>query len=384
MITQDIRNGDGCCYIDPHGTDIQTILSRIPPERINDVIYFDPAYTARPMGLNMLEYDPAYPEQKTFVVNELMGIFNKLFDMKIGGGAMFEQYFRNSAFLVMEDPQSGSTLLEITRVLGDKAFREMKLANCKNPIIKQFWVTAEQTTGDQSLANFVPYISSKFDNFISNDIMRPVVLQQNSVFNFRKIMDEKKILLVNLSKGRLGDINANLIGLVLVGKIQMAALSRVDMFGKPMNDFYLYIDEFQNVTTDSITSILSEARKYRLALNIAHQYITQLEENIKNAVFGNVGSMAVFRVGTEDATFLEQRFKPIFNAQDITKLDNYNAYVNMLVNGQPAKPFNIKTLPPENGNAGVVDNIKELSYMKYGRDRGEVEAEIMGRFKTME
>ncbi|OGJ03153.1 hypothetical protein A3F97_00080, partial [Candidatus Nomurabacteria bacterium RIFCSPLOWO2_12_FULL_41_10] len=303
MITQDIRNGDGCCYIDPHGTDIQTILSRIPKERIDDVIYFDPAYTSRPMGLNMLEYDTKYPEQKTFVVNEMMGIFNKLFDMKIGGGAMFEQYFRNSAFLVMEDPESGSTLLEITRVLADKEFRDLKLSRCKNLIIKQFWVSAEQTTGDQSLANFVPYISSKFDNFISNDIMRPVVLQQNSVFNFRKIMDEKKILLVNLSKGRLGDINANLIGLVLVGKIQMAALSRVDMFGKPMNDFYLYIDEFQNFTTDSIASILSEARKYRLSLNIAHQYITQLEENIKNAVFGNVGSMAVFRVGTEDATF---------------------------------------------------------------------------------
>src|SRR3989339_1616015 len=210
MITQDIRNGDGCCYIDPHGTDIQTILSRIPKERIDDVIYFDPAYIARPMGLNMLEYDPKYPEQKTFVVNEMMGIFNKLFDMKVGGGAMFEQYFRNSAFLVMEDPESGSTLLEITRVLGDKTFRDMKLAKCKNPIIKQFWTSAEQTTGDQSLANFVPYISSKFDNFISNDIMRPVVLQQNSVFNFRKIMDEKKILLVNLSKGRLGDINSNL------------------------------------------------------------------------------------------------------------------------------------------------------------------------------
>ncbi len=327
MIAQDIRNGDGCCYVDPHGTDIQTILSRIPKERIDDVIYFDPAYTARPMGLNMLEYDPKYPEQKTFVVNEMMGIFNKLFDMKIGGGAMFEQYFRNSAFLVMEDPASGSTLLEITRVLADKEFRDLKLSRCKNPIIKQFWVSAEQTTGDQSLANFVPYISSKFDNFISNDIMRPVVLQQNSVFNFRKIMDERKILLVNLSKGRLGDINANLIGLVLVGKIQMAALSRVDMFGQPMNDFYLYIDEFQNVTTDSIASILSEARKYRLSLNIAHQYITQLEENIKNAVFGNVGSMAVFRVGTEDATFLEPKFKPIFTAQDITKLDNYNCQI---------------------------------------------------------
>ena len=384
MITQDIKNGDGCCYIDPHGTDIQTILSRIPKERIDDVIYFDPAYTARPMGLNMLEYDPKYPEQKTFVVNELMGIFNKLFDMKVGGGAMFEQYFRNSAFLVMEDPSSGSTLLEITRVLADKEFRELKLSRCKNPIIKQFWVSAEQTTGDQSLANFVPYISSKFDNFISNDIMRPVVLQQNSVFNFRKIMDEKKILLVNLSKGRLGDINANLIGLVLVGKIQMAALSRVDMFGKPMNDFYLYIDEFQNVTTDSIASILSEARKYRLSLNIAHQYITQLEENIKNAVFGNVGSMAVFRVGTEDATFLEPKFKPQFTAHDITKLDNFNAYVSMLVKGQPTKPFNIHTLPPEKGNPDIVDSLKELSYVKYGRDREEVEAEIMSRYSTME
>lgn len=383
MITQDIKNGDGCCYIDPHGTDIQTILSRIPKERIDDVIYFDPAYTARPMGLNMLEYDPRYPEQKTFVVNEMMGIFNKLFDMKAGGGAMFEQYFRNSAFLIMEDPESGSTMLEITRVLADKEFRDMKLAKCKNPIVKQFWVSAEQTTGEQSLANFVPYISSKFDNFISNDIMRPVVLQQNSVFNFRKIMDEKKILLVNLSKGRLGDINANLIGLVLVGKIQMAALSRVDMFGKPMNDFYLYIDEFQNVTTDSIASILSEARKYRLSLNIAHQYITQLEENIKNAVFGNVGSMAVFRVGVEDATFLEPKFKPQFTSHDITKLDNYNAYMSMLVNGQPTKPFNLHTLAPEKGNLDIVDNLKELSYVKYGRDREEVENEIMARYTSM-
>jgi len=187
---------------------------------------------------------------------------------------------------------------------------------------------------------------------------------------------------VNLSKGRLGDINANLIGLVLVGKIQMAALSRVDMFGKPMNDFYLYIDEFQNVTTDSIASILSEARKYRLSLNIAHQYITQLEEKIKNAVFGNVGSIAVFRVGTEDAAFLEPKFKPQFTAQDITKLDNYNAYMSMLVNGQPVKPFNLRTLAPEKGNMEAVDSLKELSYMKYGRPRAEVEDEIMARFNS--
>ena len=381
MITQDIKNGDGCCYIDPHGTDIQTILSRIPKERIDDVIYFDPAYTARPMGLNMLEYDPAYPEQKTFVVNELMSIFNKLFT-KESMGPMFEQYFKNSAFLIMDDPNTQGTLLEITRVLGNKEYRDSLLANCKNQIIKEFWKSAEATTGDQSIANFVPYISSKFDNFISNDIMRPVVLQQKSVFNFRKIMDEKKILLVNLSKGRLGDINANLIGLLLVGKIQMAALSRVDMFGQKMNDFYLYIDEFQNVTTDSIASILSEARKYRLSLNVAHQYIAQLEEGIKNAIFGNVGSMAVFRVSPEDAAFLEPKFKPTFAASDIIKIDNYNAYVSMLVKGQPTKPFNMHTIAPEPGNMEIVESLKELSYLKYGRDREEIEEEIMARYSS--
>lgn len=383
MIAQDIKNGDGCCFIDPHGTDIQDILSYVPKERIDDVIYFDPAYTARPMGLNMLEYDPNYPEQKTFVVNELMSIFNKLFDMKTSGGPMFEQYFKNSAFLVMEHPESGATLLEIGRVLADKEFRDMKLSHCKNPIITQFWKSAEQTTGDQSISNFVPYITSKFDNFISNDIMRPVVLQEKSVFNFREIMDNKKILLVNLSKGRLGDINANLIGLLLVGKIQMAALSRVDMFGKPMNDFYLYIDEFQNVTTDSIASILSEARKYRLSLTIAHQYISQLEENIKNAVFGNVGSMAIYRISTEDANFVEQKFKPTFMATDIMKLDNFNSYVSMLVNGQPTKPFNMTShwsMTPK-GNTEIVEKIKELSYLKYGRPREEIEEEIMAKYQ---
>ncbi len=383
MIAQDILNGDGCCFIDPHGSDIQEILSYVPKDRIDDVIYFDPAYTARPMGLNMLEYDPRYPEQKTFVVNELMSIFNKLFDMKTSGGPMFEQYFKNAAFLVMDHPESGSTLLEISRVMMDKEFRDMKLSHCKNPIIKQFWVAAEQTTGDQGLQNFVPYITSKFDNFISNDILRPVVLQEKSVFDFRKIMDEKKILLVNLSKGRLGDINANLIGLLIVGKIQMAALSRVDMFGQKMNDFYLYIDEFQNVTTDSIASILSEARKYRLSLNIAHQYISQLEENIKNAVFGNVGSIAVYRVDPQDAEFLEKRFSPTFNSKDIIKLDNFNSYVNMLVNGTPSKPFSMTchwSLLPK-GNKEMVESLKELSYLKYGRDRAEVEAEILAKYE---
>ncbi|MBI5400993.1 MAG: type IV secretion system DNA-binding domain-containing protein [Candidatus Yonathbacteria bacterium] len=383
MIMQDIKNGDGVCFIDPHGNDVQDILSQIPPERADDVIYFDPSSTERPMGLNMLEYDHSKPEQKTFVVNEMMNIFNQLFDMKVGGGAMFEQYFKNAAFLVMEDTSEQATLLDITRVLSDKAFRDMKLSRCKNPIIAQFWASAEKTTGDQGLANFVPYISSKFDPFISNDIMRPVVLQKESSFNFREIMDNKKILLVNLSKGRLGDINANLIGLVLVGKITMAALSRVDMFGtgqKP-NDFYLYIDEFHNVTTPSIASILSEARKYRLSLNVAHQYIAQIPENIRDAVFGNVGNMAVFRVGQEDAEFLEKNFAPTFSAQDITKLDNRNAYVNMLVNGQPTKPFNIVTLPLEEGNPAMAEKLKQLSALRYGIPQEEVNADIFARYR---
>lgn len=382
MIIQDIKNGNGCCFIDPHGSDIQDILANIPVERLDDVIYFDPAHTARPMGLNMLEFDPNYPEQKTFVVNELLAIFNKLFDMKVAGGPMFEQYFRNSALLVMEDPESGMTLLEIGRVLSDKPFRDLKLSKCRNPIIKQFWENAEKTSGEASLANFVPYITNKFDVFISNDIMRPVIAQQQSVLNFREIMDTKKILLVNLSKGRLGDINSHLIGLVLVGKLTMAALSRVDAIGHgPVNDFYLYIDEFQNVTTDSIATILSEARKYRLALTVAHQYIEQLEENIKNAVFGNVGNMIIYRVSPENAQVFEQQLAPTFTPADILKLQNFNAYAKILVRGVPEKPFNLKIPPPPQGNLELSDKVKELSYMKYGRPREEVENEIMARYR---
>ena len=383
MIKQDIENGEGCCFIDPHGNDIQDILSYIPKERMNDVIYFDPAYTPRPMGLNMLEYDVRFPEQKSMVIDMLMMIFGQLFDLKTSGGPMFEQYFKNSALLVMDHPESGNTLLEISRVLTDKTFREMKLGFCKNPIIKQFWAAAEKTTGESGLQNMVGYITSKFDNFISNEFMRPVVLQERSVFNFRDIMDNKKILLVNLSKGRLGELNANLIGMLIVMKFQMAALSRVDSYGKTLADFYLYIDEFQNVTTPAIASILSEARKYRLSLNIAHQYIGQLPEDIKNAVFGNVGSMAIFRVSPEDAQVLEPKFTPTFTAQDITRLDNLNAYMQMIINGAPApRPFNIVLPPFPVGNSAVVDELKQLSYLTYGRPREEVEAEVLAKFQA--
>ncbi len=381
MIIQDIKAGRGVCMIDPHGTDITDILANIPKERIDDVIYFDPAHTERPMGLNMMEYDTRFPEQKTFVVDELLSIFNKLFDMKVAGGPAFEQYFRNSALLVMEHPESGNTLLEIARVMSDSKFRDRKLSHNKNPMIAQFWENAVKTTGEQSLANFVPYITNKFDVFLSNEIMRPVVAQEKSAFNMRQIMDEKKILLVNLSKGRLGDINSSLIGLVLVGKILMAALSRVDTPQGQLAPFYLYIDEFQNITTDSIATILSEARKYGLSLNIAHQFIAQLEDGIKDAVFGNAGSMVTFRVGADDAKYIESQFEPVFNASDIMNLDNRNAYVKMLASGQLMKPFSMATLAPEKGNALVAEKLKEYSYVKYGRDRAEVEAQIMKKYK---
>lgn len=383
MIIQDIKAGNGVCFIDPHGSDVQDILSHIPPERYDDLIYFDPSHTERPMALNMLEYNRDFPEQKTFVVNELFSIFQKLYGaVPESMGPMFEQYFRNATMLVIEDPDSGSTLLDVSRVMAVKSFRDMKISRCKNPIVVQFWKDiAEKAGGEGSLQNMVPYITSKFDVFLANDIMRPIIAQEKSSFNFREIMDSKKILLVNLAKGRLGDINSSLIGLILVGKILMAALSRVDSFGKDMNDFYLYIDEFQNITTPSIATILSEARKYKLSLNIAHQFIAQLDEKIRDAVFGNVGSMAVFRVGAEDAEFLQKQFEPVFTANDIMNIDNMNAYIKMLSRGKPTRPFNIEFTWPANGNQKIVEDLKQLSYLKYGKDRGDVEASIMEKYK---
>ncbi len=260
MIVQDIRNGQGLCMIDPHGADVEDVLSTVPPERADDVIYFDPGFVERPMGLNMLEYDKTKPEQKTFVVNELFSIFQKLYGaVPESMGPMFEQYFRNATMLVIEDPESGSTLLDVSRVLSDKTFRQMKLSRCRNPVVVQFWQeVAAKAGGESALQNVVPYVTSKFDVFLANDIMRPIIAQENSAFNFRKLMDEKKILLVNLSKGRLGEINSSLIGLIIVGKILMAALSRSDALSADLPPFYLYIDEFQNVTTPSISVILSE------------------------------------------------------------------------------------------------------------------------------
>lgn len=380
LIVQDIRNGEGVCFIDPHGVDVDEVLSQVPPERYDDVIYFDPANTAYPFGLNMMEYDPSRPEEKTFVVNELLSIFKKLYShVPESMGPAFEQYFRNAALLVMEDPETGMTLLDIARVFADEVYRELKLRRCKNPTVAQFWRDiALKATGEMGLQNYAPYITNKIDVFTTNDIMRPIIAQERSSIRFNEIMDTRKILLVNLSKGRLGDINAHLIGLVLVGKFLMAALARTGRGDYP--PFYLYLDEFQNVTTDSISVILSEARKYKLALILAHQFLKQLDDPIRNAVFGNVGSMVAFRIGTHDAQELEPLFAPQFSAHDLANIDNYNAHVRLLANGMPLKPFRIRTIKPGEGNPKIVDELKERSARRYGRPRAEVEEEIRMRY----
>jgi hypothetical protein len=386
LAIQDIQNGEGVCVIDPHGDLISDILDRLPAERAEDVIVFSPADRERPLALNLLDYDPRYPEQKSFVINEMIGIFDKLYDLKATGGPMFEQYMRNAMLLVMDDPESGSTLMEIPKVLADEDFRRLKLSRCHNQTVVDFWrKEAEKAGGEAALANIVPYITSKLTSFISNDMMRPIIGQQKSAFNLREVMDRQKILLIDLPKGLVGEMNAYLLGMILVGKILMAALSRTDLPSAGRKDFYLYIDEFQNFTTSSICQILSEARKYALNLIIAHQYIGQLSKGqnteIKDAVFGNVGTFVSFKVGSDDAEFLVKEFAPVFNEYDLINIDKGTAYIKLLVDNSATRPFSLQTIWPLLGaeQEGLAERVRSLSRLKYGQDARLVEAEISRR-----
>src|SRR3989344_5797096 len=298
MAVNDIRDGKGVAVIDPNGDLIESLLQAIPKERVDDLILFDPGDLARPLGINMLEYDPAKPEQRSMIVDELMGIFDKLFDMKTAGGPMFLRYASNALFLLMDDPDEKATLIDVPRVFTDSEFRNRLVAKCKSPLVKDFWEKeASKVKGEYSLENTAPYFTSKFNSFIANDYVRPIIAQPKSVFSFRKVMDEGKILLVNLSKGKIGEINASLLGMIITGKLQMAAFSRADPVEQDARrDFYLYIDEFHNFTTDSIATIFAEARKYRLNLIVAHQYVAQLTDKIREAVFGNVGTIVSLRI----------------------------------------------------------------------------------------
>lgn len=386
MAIQDIQNGEGVCVIDPHGDLIADILDRLPIERAEDVIIFSPGDRERPLALNLLEYDPQYPEQKSFVINEMIGIFDKLYDLKATGGPMFEQYMRNAMLLIMDDPESGSTLMEIPKVLADEDFRRLKLSRCKNQTVVDFWrKEAEKAGGEAALANIVPYITSKLTSFVSNDMMRPIIGQQKSAFNLREVMDKQKILLIDLPKGLVGEMNAYLLGMILVGKILMAALSRTDMSASTRKDFYLYIDEFQNFTTTSICQILSEARKYALNLVIAHQYIGQLSKGqnteIRDAVFGNVGTMVSFKIGAEDSQLLVKEFAPVFNEYDLINIDKGTAYIKLLVDNSALRPFSLRTIWPLVGvkQAGLSERVRSLSRLKYGQNVRLVEAEISRR-----
>jgi len=371
LIRQDIESGKGCCIIDPAGDLADWVASVIPEHRVDDVIYFDPARVDKPLALNMLEFDQRFPEQKTFIVNELLSIFQKLF-LAETMGPMFDQYFRNAVLLLLDDfAHEVPTLVNIPRVLTDEVYRREKLTRETNPLVKNFWEKeAEKAGGEAALANMAPYITSKINGFIANEYLRPILSQPKSSFNFREIMDSQKILIVNLSKGRIGEMNANLIGMMLVGKLLMAALSRVDIDQNARKDFYLYMDEFHNCMSDSIATILSEARKYRLDLVIAHQFIKQLTDKIRDAVFGNVGSIMSFRIGPDDAEFMKNKFEPVFTAQDLMNIDNLNAHVNLLLRGQTARPFNVK-LETERvfgqGNADWGKQIKEYVIAKYSQ-----------------
>lgn len=386
MAIEDIKRGKGIALIDPHGDLIETALAHIPKERADDLILFDPSDLQRPLGLNMLDFNYDRPEEKTFIVNEMQSIFNKLFSQETMG-PMFEQYMRNALLLLMEDMvNEPATLTEVPRIFTDTEFRKRKLARIHNPIVIDFWEKeAIKAGGEASLANMTPYITSKFNNFISNDYMRPIIGQPKSSFNFRQAMDEGKILLVNLSKGKIGDINAGLLGMVFTGKILMAALSRADTPDKSQRrDFNLYIDEFQNFTTDSIATILSEARKYALTLTMAHQFIAQLEDKIRDAVFGNVGSQIICRVGVQDAEFLVKQFEPFFDENDLISIDNFNAYAKILIKNETSKPFNLKigTQSWDPGNRELAEKLREYSRVKYGVDRSVVEDGIFERLRS--
>lgn len=386
LVKQDIEAGRGVCVMDPHGELAQDVIEFVPRERADDVIYFSPADYERPMGLNMLEYNPKFPQQKELAVGEMLKIFDSLFDLKATGGPMFEYYMRNALLLIMDHPESGSTLLEIPRVLADDDFRKLKLSKCKNQQVKDFWIKeAQKAGGEASLANMVPYIASKLAPFISNEFMRPIIGQQKSAFNIREAMDSQKIVLLDLSKGKVGELNAYLLGMVFVGKILNAALERQDMDPKERKDFYLYIDEFQNFLTDSISAILSEARKYGLDLIIAHQFIGQLEkmQEIRDAIFGNVGSLIAYRVGPEDAEFLEKEFTPVFGKYDLMNVEARTCNAKILIDGTASRPFNF--LPIYNApleDKELPNMIKELSRYKYGRKRELVESEIRERIQA--
>jgi len=382
LAVQDIQNGDGVCVIDPHGDFAEYVLQHIPKERAEDVIYFNPADTDRPIGLNIME--ATTEEQKDFVTQEMISIFYKLVTDPSMIGPMFEHNMRNVMLTLMSDEKMPGTIAEVPRMFTDDDFVKTWTAKIKDPMVLAFWEKEMAKTSDFHKSEMLGYLISKVGRFVENQMIRNIIGQSHSGFNFREIMDKKKILIINLSKGLVGEINSNLLGMIIVSKLQMAAMERAQLPEEERNDFYLYIDEFQNFITESIATILSEARKYRLDLTIAHQYITQMVDNkgsntVRDAVLGNVGTIATFRIGPEDAEVLSKEFAPVFGAYDLINVEKYTAYIKLLIDNTAAKPFNMNTYPPTPGNKELSEAIKEMSRLKYGRPKEIVNAEILER-----
>ncbi|OGM06212.1 hypothetical protein A2129_00140 [Candidatus Woesebacteria bacterium GWC1_42_13] len=384
LIMQDIRAGKGICYMDPHGDAIEQLLSMIPPERAEDVIYFNPGDTTRPMGLNLLEAKTE--DQKHFVATSVINMMYKLFDPYKTGivGPRFEHAVRNAMLTAMAEP--GSTFVEVMRILTDSGFVQDILPKVTDPIVRRYWTDQIAQTADFHKSEVLDYIVSKFGRFVTNKMIRNIIGQSQSSFSFREVMDNGKILLINLAKGEIGEENSNFLGLVLVPRILMAAMSRQDVPEEARRDFYLYVDEFQNFATPDFAQILSEARKYRLDLTVANQFIGQVEEEVKNAVFGNVGTIICFRVGVTDASYLAHEFTPVFGEDDLLNIERYHVYIKTIVHNEPIPPFSMdltKDLSKEKEtmNPRVAEIIKEMSRLKFGRDERLVEAEITRRAK---
>lgn len=377
MIVQDISNGEGVCVIDPHGELVEDVLKEIPPHRLKDVVYFNPADTDFHIGFNVLELpDPRY---KHLVASGLMSIFTKIWANV--WSARMEYILNNAILALLETP--GSTLLGITRILVDKEYRQKIVANVKDPVVRGFWVHEFEEWQDKFRNEAIAPIQNKVGQFLSTALIRNVVGQSKSTINIFDIMNEQKIFLVNVSKGRIGEDNSALLGAMIITKVQLSAMERVRIPENDRKDFYLYVDEFQNFATDSFASILSEARKYRLNLIVAHQYVGQLTSDtstkVRDAVFGNVGTMIAFRVGATDAEFLEREFEPEFTPPDLIQLPNYHIYLKLMVDGVTSRPFSAGTLAPFHlrSEEDVVPKVIESSRRLYARSKESVEDEIL-------
>jgi len=372
MAIQDIQRGNGVGFVDPHGEAAEELLDFVPSNRINDVVYVNPADLNYPIAFNVME--KVEPEYRHLVAGGLMGVFKKIWPDV--WSARMEYILNNSILALLEYP--GSTLLGVNRMMADSDFRKKVVEKITDPVIKSFWVNEFARYTQRYEVEATAAIQNKVGQFISAPLIRNSIGQVKSSIDMRKVMDEKKILILNLSKGRMGEDNSTLLGALLITKLQLAAMTRVDMPEEEREDFFLYVDEFQNFATESFVNVLSEARKYRLALILAHQYIAQMEETVRDAVFGNVGTLISFRVGAEDAEYLEKEFIPEFMAGDIVNLAKYNIYLKLMIDGLAGRPFSAQTLPPFPGpEESNKEKIIKVSREKYGTPRQEVEEEII-------